>query len=76
MLPALTDMAVLYKIGEVDEKQAFLKGIFWGGFTKEKVGGRTKVLNPMFEPNIDNISHLLRVEKIGKPENFSGVLQK
>jgi site-specific DNA recombinase len=72
MLPALTDMAVLYKIGEVDDKQAFLKGIFWGGFIKEKVGGRTKVLNPMFEPNIANISHLLRVENIGKPENFSG----
>lgn len=70
--PAFTDLASVYNLGGVDSKQGLLKGIFWGGFTKEKIGGRTRALNPMFTPNIEKISHLLRVEQIGKPEQNSG----
>jgi site-specific DNA recombinase len=72
ILPAFTSLESIYDLGGVDDKQSFLKGIFWGGFTKEKVGGRTKIINPMFEPNLDKISHLLRVENIKKPEQNSG----
>lgn len=72
VLPALCNMPEIYLAGGVDDKQAFLKGIFWGGFTKEKIGGRTRALNPMFERNIEKISHLLRVEQIRKPEQNSG----
>jgi len=72
LLPAFTSLNSIYYLGGVDDKQSFLKGIFWGGFTKEKVGGRTKLLNPMFEHNLDEIKHLLRVETIKKPEQNSG----
>ena len=72
VLPYLTDMVSIYEPADVDDKQAFLKGIFWGGFTKEKIGGRTKVLNPMFRQNSHRINHLLKVDSIEKPEQNSG----
>ncbi len=72
VLPALTDLSAIYEVGDVTDKQMFLSGIFWGGFTKEKVGGRTGMLNPMFDVNYMKISHLIRVEQTKKPENFSG----
>lgn len=72
VLPALGDLYSIYKVGDVMDKQIFLNGIFWGGFIKEKVGGRTGMLNPMFNVNLEKISHLLRLEQRKKPENFSG----
>lgn len=50
----------------------FLSGIFFGGFTKEKEGGRTGMLNPMFGFNSLKINHLIIVDHTKKPENFSG----
>lgn len=72
ILPALTDLVAIYEAGDVLDKQIFLSGIFLGGFTKEKEGGRTGMLNPIFDVNLENISHLLRVDHKKKPENFSG----
>ncbi|MGZ3883206.1 MAG: recombinase family protein [Bacteroidia bacterium] len=72
LLPKLTKMDALYEMADIPDKQAFLRGIFWGGFTKEKEGGRTALLNPMFAENSLKISALLKVERIGKPENISG----
>jgi hypothetical protein len=71
-LPYLADLNFIYNKGEVDEKQSFLKGIFLGGFTKEKVGGRTAMINPMFIPNSLKISHLLRIDQTKKPDFTSG----
>ena len=70
--PYLTDLQMIFNKADIPDKHSFLKGIFWGGFTKEKIGGRTGLLNPMFEANSLKIGHLLRVEKMGKPENSSG----
>jgi site-specific DNA recombinase len=73
MIPNLTKLQEIYAMAkDVDKKQAFLKGIFWGGFTKEKVGGRTGMINPMFYSNSLKINTLLRVQNEGKPENISG----
>ena len=72
VLPSLTDLVSIYEVGDVMDKQMFLSGISWGGFTKEKEGGRTGMLNPMFDVNFLKFSNLLRVENIKKPENFSG----
>ena len=63
ILPRLSDLNYLYNKATVDAKQAFLKRIFWGGFTKEKIGGRTGLLNPMVEENSLQVEALLRVEK-------------
>ncbi|MGE0568224.1 MAG: hypothetical protein AB7O73_09760, partial [Bacteroidia bacterium] len=71
ILPHFNNLTSLYNVAEVADKQLFLQGIFWGGFTKEKVGGRTKCLNPIFNVNLNEISHLLKVEEIKKPENIS-----
>jgi site-specific DNA recombinase len=71
-LPYLTDLNLIYNKGNVEGKQSFLKGIFLGGFTKEKIGGRTGMVNPMFYQNSLNISTLLRVSKREKPEFSSG----
>ena len=71
-LPYLADLNWIYNQAGVDGKQDFLKGIFWGGFTKENIGGRTELINPMFYANSLNISTLLRVKNVGKPENNSG----
>lgn len=68
----LPNLQYLYSIADIPSKQALLKGIFWGGFIKEKEGGRTALLNPMFAENSLKISKLLRVDRIGKPENISG----
>jgi hypothetical protein len=72
VLPHLADLNYIYNKATVDAKHTFLKGIFWGGFTKEKIGGRTALLNPMFKKNSLQIETLLRVEKIGKLDNSSG----
>lgn len=71
-LPMLTDLVSIYNKASVEQKMGFLKGIFWGGFTKEKIGGRTGILNPMFTQNSLKISTLLRVDKAEKPEINSG----
>ncbi len=71
-LPYLSDLNYIYNEASVDGKQDFLKGIFWGGFTKENIGGRTELINPMFYANSLNISTLLRVKNVGKPENNMG----
>lgn len=63
VLPRLSDLNYIYNKAPLDIKQTFLKGIFWGGFTKEKVGGRTALLNPMFEENSALVEGLLTVEK-------------
>jgi site-specific DNA recombinase len=73
VIPYLGDLNKVYEIADVDDKQALLKEIFWGGFTKEKTGGRTKILNPIFEPNRPEINNLLVVEetkKFGNLPNF------
>ena len=67
ILPYLTDLGWIYNKADVLEKQDLLKGIFWGGFTKEKVGGRTAYLNPIFHSKATSVEGLLRVEKTGKP---------
>lgn len=72
VLPYLTDLGWIYNKADVVNKQALLKGIFWGGFTKEKVGGRTAFLNPIFLPKVASLEGLLRIEKTGKPENLTG----
>ena len=72
VLPHLADLNWIYNGADVGEKQDFLKGIFLGGFTKEKVGGRTEMLNPIFYPNSLKIGGLLRIKNMGKPENNSG----
>lgn len=59
-LPYLTDLNWIYNQANIEGKQTFLKGIFLGGFTKEKVGGRTGLLNPMFHHNSLKIGALLR----------------
>jgi hypothetical protein len=71
-LPYLSDLNLVYGKATVENKQPFLKGIFLGGFTKEKIGGRTDMINPMFYQNALNISTLLRVSKMEKPEFSSG----
>ncbi len=70
--PHLNDLGLIYNKADVGHKQTFLKGIFWGGFTKEEVGGRTALLNPLFQPNSLKIGHLLRVEEMKKPDFSSG----
>lgn len=62
----LTDLNFVYE-GKCDtpQKQTYLSGILIGGFTKEKVGGRTGMINSMFYANSLQIGHLLRVEKTG-----------
>lgn len=69
--PYLTDLERIYKKADVMDKQSFLKGIFFGGFTKEKIGGRTAFLNPLFLPNSTKIEHLLRVDLMKKPDVLS-----
>jgi len=71
-LAHLADLNLIYDKGDVEGKQSFLKGIFFGGFTKEKIGGRTGMINPMFYQNSLKISTLLRVNKMRKPEFSSG----
>jgi site-specific DNA recombinase len=71
-MPHLTDLDRIYGIADVGYKQRFLNGIFLGGFTKEKQGGRTGFLNPMFHPNSSKIGHLLRVHEMKKPDFSSG----
>lgn len=63
VLPYLSDLNWIYNQADVEGKQTFLKGIFWGGFTKEMVGGRTALINPMFHPNSLKIGALLRIGK-------------
>ena len=71
VLPYLSDLNFIYnKAEDVEEKQSFLKGIFWGGFTKEKIGGRTELINPMFYPNSLKIGELLRVKNVGKSNDI------
>lgn len=63
-LPYLSDLEWIYRQAkDVESKQSFLKGIFWGGFTKEKTGGRTGLINPMFYENALKIGYLLRVNQ-------------
>jgi len=67
VLPYLTDLNWIYNQAEdVEGKQTFLKGIFWGGFTKEKVGGRTALINPIFQQNSLKIGALLKIGNTGK----------
>lgn len=70
-LPYLADLNWIFNQAEVDGKQDFLKGIFWGGFTKEKIGGRTDLINPMFYENSLKINELLRVKNKGKLDGGS-----
>jgi hypothetical protein len=72
LLPYFSDLPALYSVASIDDKQNLLRGIFWGGFTKEKEGARTRTLNPMFAVNHLKIKDLLRVETIKKSENISG----
>lgn len=72
LLPYLTDLFELYSKAGVDQKQTLLKGIFWGGFIKEKTGIRTKILNPMFDANLLELNNLLTVETTKKPDKISG----
>lgn len=65
-LQYLTDINWIYNQASTEDKQPYLKHIFPGFLTKEKQGGRTPYLNKMFECNLQNIKHLIRVERMGE----------
>lgn len=65
-MPALTDLSYLYQLAQtVEDKQTFLKGIFPGCLTKEKIGFGTPFIDAMFYQNSLEISNLLRIKKPG-----------
>lgn len=65
--PYLTKLKFIYEKSPSELKHILLKGIFPGGLTKEKEGGRTDFINPMFYENSLKISNLLRIKTMGEP---------
>lgn len=67
----LGDLNYIYDYGNVQDKQALLKGIFPGCLTKEKEGYGTPLIHSMFYENSLNVKELVWVKKEGEPAYFA-----